>query len=102
MQELVVKEKEPITPFLDKARQLYRDLGISTILVIGGSGEYFDVADRVVCMVEYQPEEVTEKARAIAQKYRAERRAEGGDSFGEVIPRRPLAHSLDPSRGKRR
>jgi predicted ABC-class ATPase len=101
MQELVVKEKEPITPFLDKARQLYRDLGISTILVIGGSGEYFDVADRVVCMVEYQPEEVTDQARAIAQKYRAERRAEGGDSFGEVIQRCPVAHSLDPSRGKK-
>ena len=101
MQELVVKEKEPITPFLDKARQLYRDLGISTILVIGGSGEYFDVADRVVCMVEYRPEEVTEKARAIAQKYRAERQAEGGDSFGAIIKRYPLARSLDPSRGKK-
>jgi len=101
MQELVAKEREPITPFLDKARQLYRDLGISTILVIGGSGEYFDVADRVICMVEYQPEEVTKKAQIIARKYRAQRQAEGGDSFGEIMPRCPLACSLDPSRGKR-
>ncbi|UCC91601.1 MAG: ABC-ATPase domain-containing protein, partial [Candidatus Aenigmatarchaeota archaeon] len=49
MQELVSKDKEPITPFIDKARQLHKDFGVSTILVIGGSGDYFDVADHVIC-----------------------------------------------------
>ncbi|MEE8472125.1 MAG: ABC-ATPase domain-containing protein, partial [Dehalococcoidia bacterium] len=71
MQELVSKDKEPITPFIDKVRQLYADLGVSTVLVIGGSGDYFDVADRVICMVDYRPYDLTRESRAIARKYRA-------------------------------
>ena len=101
MQELVSKDKEPITPFIDKVRQLYRDLGVSTVLVIGGSGDYFDVADCVICMVEYKPYDVTEQARAIAEKYKAERKPEGGEHFGRITERVPLAHSFDPSKGKR-
>ncbi len=101
MQELVAKEKEPITPFIDKVEQLHTDHGISTVLVIGGSGDYFDVAHTVICMVEYLPEEVTEEASRIAGKYRAERSREGGSGFGTLIRRIPSPESLDPSRGKR-
>jgi len=101
MQELVAKDKEPITPFIDKVRKLYEDHGVSTILVIGGSGDYFDVADRVICMEEYMPRDVTAEAMKIARKYRAERRPEGGDRFGEITERIPLRQSFDPSRGKR-
>jgi predicted ABC-class ATPase len=67
MQQLIAKDKEPITPFIDKVRQLYTDYGVSTILVMGGSGDYFDVADTVIAMENFQPEDVTEKAQAIAQ-----------------------------------
>ncbi len=101
MQELVAKEKEPITPFVDKVRQLYTDLGVSTILVMGGSGDYFDVADTVIMLDEYKPHDVTERARAIAEKYKSERRHEGGEHFGDITHRVPLAESLDPSKGKR-
>jgi len=101
MQELVAKEREPITPFIDKIRQLYRDLGVSTVLAIGGSGDYFDVADRVICMVEYRPHDLTEQALGIAAKYKAERRPEGGEQFGVVSDRTPVASSFDPSRGRR-
>ena len=101
MQELVAKDMEPITPFIDKARQLYNDLGVSTILVIGGSGDYFDVADHVVCMIEYLPHDVTEQARALARKYRTERTPEGGKTFGQLVKRAPLAKSLDPSKGRK-
>ncbi len=101
MQELVSKDKEPITPFIDKIRQLYREREISTVLAIGGSGDYFDVADRVICMIEYRPFDVTEESRTIAEKYGAERTSEGGESFGESSERIPLAKSFDPSRGKR-
>jgi predicted ABC-class ATPase len=101
MQELVSKEKEPITPFIDKIRLLYRDLGVSSILALGGSGDYFDVADWVICMVEYRPKDVTEQALAIAAKYRTQRRAEGGESFGTVSDRVPSASSFDPSKGRR-
>ncbi len=44
MQLLVSKDREPITPFIDKVRQLFDEKGVSTVLVMGGSGDYFSVA----------------------------------------------------------
>jgi len=99
MQQLIAKEKEPITPFIDKVRQLYTDYTVSTILVMGGSGDYFDVADTVIAMENFQPHDVTEKAKAIAFANRTERIPEGGKGFGEITARIPLAESIDPSRG---
>lgn len=101
MQELIAKNLEPITPFIDKVRQLYTDYGVSTILVMGGSGDYFDVADTVIAMENFLPHDVTQEARAIARKYAAERTPEGGEQFGQITPRVPLPDSLDPSRGRR-
>ena len=101
MQQLIAKDKEPITPFIDKVRQLYTDYGVSTILVMGGSGDYFDVADTVIAMENFQPHDVTEKAQAIARANQTERTLEGGETFGQITPRIPLAESIDPSRGHR-
>lgn len=101
MQELVSKDREPITPFIDKIRLLLRDKKVSTILALGGSGDYFDVADRVICMIEYRPHDFTENARRISEKYEAERTSEGGNEFGTITGRVPIAGSFDPSRGKR-
>ncbi|MGF1479144.1 MAG: ABC-ATPase domain-containing protein [Cyanophyceae cyanobacterium] len=101
MQQLIAKDKEPITPFIDKIRQLYGDYGVSTILVMGGSGDYFDVADTVIGMEDFQPYDLTEKAQAIAKQYTTERVAEGGQHFGDITPRVPLPESIDPSRGRR-
>ncbi|NBD14850.1 MAG: ATPase [Cyanobacteria bacterium] len=101
MQQLISKEKEPITPFIDKIQQLDQDYQVSTILVMGGSGDYFDMADTVIAMENFQPYEVTEKAKLIAQENRTERAAEGGESFGKITPRIPLPDSIDPSRGKK-
>jgi predicted ABC-class ATPase len=101
MQQLVAKDKEPITPFIDKVRQLYTDYGVSTILVMGGSGDYFDVADQVIAMDNFQPYDVTEKAKEIAAQNRTERTPEGGERFGGITPRIPKPESIDPSRGQR-
>lgn len=101
MQELIAKEQEPITPFIDKVRQLYEDYGVSTILVMGGSGDYFDVADTVIAMESYRPWDATARAREIARRYAAERRPEGGEHFGTIRRRIPLPDSLDPSKGRR-
>ncbi|NEO36916.1 MAG: ABC-ATPase domain-containing protein [Moorea sp. SIOASIH] len=101
MQELIAKDKEPITPFIDKVKQLYTEYGVSTILVMGGSGDYFDVADTVIAMDNFQPQDVTEKAQLIAEKYFTERTAEGGKHFGTITPRVPLADGIDPSRGRK-
>jgi predicted ABC-class ATPase len=101
MQELISKDSEPIVPFIDKVRQLYADYGVSTVLVMGGSGDYFDVADLVIAMENFQAYEVTEKARAIAKQYDTGRTSEGGQHFGQIKRRVPLPASLDPSRGRR-
>ena len=65
MQKLVVKEKEPITPFIDVAKSIYKELGISTILVAGSSGDFFNIADLVIQMDNYEPYEVTDKAKEL-------------------------------------
>jgi predicted ABC-class ATPase len=101
MQLLIAKEKEPITPFIDKVRQLYNDYGVSTILVMGGSGDYFEVADTVIAMDNYLPYDVTMQAKAIAKYYPTERQAEGGKHFGTITSRIPVAESIDPSTYKR-
>jgi predicted ABC-class ATPase len=101
MQALIAKEKEPITPFIDKVRQLKKDYDISTILVMGGSGDYFDVADRVIALEDYIPQDVTDRAKAISLKYITQRDAEGGTSFGKINARTPLKESIDPSQGNR-
>ncbi|MEO1387471.1 MAG: ABC-ATPase domain-containing protein [Cyanobacteria bacterium J06634_6] len=101
MQALIAKDKEPITPFVDKVRQLYDDYGVSTILVMGGSGDYFAVADTVIAMEDYQPSIVTEKAKAIARENPAQRAAEGTESFGKISPRAVLPGSLPTPKGDR-
>lgn len=88
MQALIAKVNEPITPFVDRVRGLYRDLGVSTILVMGGSGDYLDVADHVIAMVAFEPQEVTEQARAVVQHYPTQRLAEGGAAFAPIRGRR--------------
>jgi predicted ABC-class ATPase len=65
MMQLVAPEKEPITPFVRVVRSLYDDHGISSILVIGGVGDYFDVADNVIMMDCYECLDVTERAKQI-------------------------------------
>lgn len=99
MQALIAKEKEPITPFIDKVRQLFTDHGVSTILVMGGSGDYFDVADTVIAMQDFQPQEVTAQARAIATEYATHRASEGGSQFG-ALPSRTLPRA-QPRRSDR-
>lgn len=101
MQALVTKEKEPITPFLDCVRPLYEKSGVSSILVIGGSGDYLDVADQVIMMDEYRPVDVTVKARAVCKKYPAQRVQEGEGNVEKLMPRVPLPSSFDPQRGRK-
>ncbi|MBE9158331.1 ABC-ATPase domain-containing protein [Nodosilinea sp. LEGE 06152] len=101
MQALISKDREPITPFIDKVQQLYTDCGISTVLVMGGSGDYFDVADTVIALDEFVPQDVTDQAKAIAAKFRTERDREGGQSFGTLSLRTVQPDSIDPSQGNR-
>ncbi len=67
MQALVHGDREPLVPFIDLVRPLYRDHGVSTVLVMGGSGDYFDVADQVIMLDAYHPHDVSERARELAR-----------------------------------
>lgn len=101
MQELVAPDEEPITPLLDRVRQLHEDLGVSTILVVGGSGDYFDVADTVLAMQAYQLRDVTAEAREIAARFPTQRQQETAGCFTVSGHRVPQARSVDPRRGRR-
>jgi predicted ABC-class ATPase len=101
MQQLIAKDKEPITPFVDKVRKLFIDHGVSTILVMGGSGDYFDVADTVIAMDTYRPRDVSALAKKISESHRAARADEGGPQFGALTKRTPDPSCFDPSRGRR-
>ncbi|BBM58333.1 hypothetical protein JMUB4039_2338 [Leptotrichia trevisanii] len=97
MQKLVVKEKEPITPFIDRVKELYDNFGVSTILIVGGSGDYFDVANHVIMMDEYVPKDVTEKAKKIAKSDENKREFSSNDKFQGVTQRIPLKKSFSQS-----
>lgn len=104
MQALVAKDHEPITPFVDRVRQLRDDLGVSTLLVMGGSGDYFDCADTVIQMHAYWPRDVTGEAHAIAASHATGRREEHADALVRPPRRRLDTRSLVPEvkKGRRR
>ncbi len=66
MQALVSTDKEPITPFIQRVRELYQRHGVSTVLVMGGTGDYFSEADTVLMMDRYEPHDVTAEAKRLA------------------------------------
>lgn len=101
MQALVHREGEPIRPFIDRARPLFRDMDVSTVLVIGGSGDYLDVADTVIRMDHYEPYDVTEAARRVAREIPTGRLSEADTSFPPPPARVPVPKSVDPRRGDR-
>ena len=67
MMKTLIK-REPITPFTDRVRELSAELGVSTVLVIGGSGEYLRVADRVYMMEDFMISDATEEAKRVARE----------------------------------
>ena len=101
MQLLIAQEKEPITPFIDKVLPLSQQHQISTMLVMGGSGDYFDVADTVIAMDNFRAADVTEIAKRIAQENPIERLSESDETFGEITPRFPQANSIETHQGHR-
>ncbi len=78
MQALVAREAEPITPLVDRIAELRDRFGVSTLLVMGGSGDYLDCADTVIQMQSYEPADVTAEARNVAADHETGRRSEAG------------------------
>lgn len=69
MQQVISRDKEPITPFLERAPKLFSKAGISTILVAGSSGAFFHIADTVIQMDRYQALDITEKVKKLCSHY---------------------------------
>ena len=101
MQELIATDKEPITPFIDRIGQFYEQRNISVILVMGGSGDYFEPAHQVIALDEYKPHDVTEKAKGIAQEFSSLRKKEAHEPLKESTTRIPLTGSFQGQRGKK-
>lgn len=78
MQKVISRSQEPITPFSCRAEDLFEKAGISTILVAGSSGAYFYIADTIIQMDSYVPQDITKKVREICAEY--------GGSFAEPAP----------------
>jgi predicted ABC-class ATPase len=98
MQRLVPNEREPITPFVDQVQNIYKERGVSTILAVGGSGDYFDVADQVIAMYDYRPLVVTTEAKQVAKEFPTQRKSEVRCGFGNLAVRAVVSESLDPDR----
>ena len=98
MRELV--QKEPISPFIDLVRPLRDSLGISTAVVVGGVGDYLDVADNVILMEDYEPHDGTGRAREVCAAFPA-RVPPGTGTVDRPRGRRVWASSIDLRRGKR-
>src|SRR5215211_4291558 len=98
MRELV--RREPISPFIELVRPLHRSLGVSTVVVVGGVGDYLDVADRVILLEDYAPSGATPRSREVTRMFPP--RAPLAER--EVFPPQERAidtSSIDLRRGKR-
>ncbi|TVP78198.1 MAG: ATPase, partial [Gemmatimonadales bacterium] len=101
MQALIPREREPITPLVDRIRGLRDELDVSFLLVAGGSGDWLDVADTVVSMESWLPVDRTAEARQVAREHPTGRSWEAEGPATLPRPRHLDPTSIDPSRGRR-
>ena len=99
MRALVSSEREPITPLVDRIRALHRERGISTLIVMGGSGDYLDVADQVLIMDSYRLVDATAQARQVCDSQpRMDTSLPDFPMPAQRLPQRPEAKRRGPSR----
>nr|4YIX_A Chain A, Uncharacterized protein [Trypanosoma brucei brucei TREU927] len=86
MQMLVPRAQEPITPFVERVADLSQNHGVSSIMVIGGSGQYFPQARVVLVMNAYQISDCTKEAKEIASNSSLPALNPPGDTASVFIP----------------
>lgn len=102
MRALIPAGAEPITPFVERVRPLVDEKNISTVLVAGGTGAFFDVADHVIAMDTYVPSDVTDRAHEIASTHNSDAVPEASSPiFGADHRRVPQHDALSPSDKKK-
>lgn len=105
IQDSVMKaliEREPITPFVERVQELVQRKEVSTILVIGGSSEYLQTADRIYMMKDYQICQVTAAAKQLQARFRidaakADRRSTADEMHEAVCHMEATGGELEPS-----
>ncbi|MBS6395659.1 MAG: ABC-ATPase domain-containing protein [Clostridiales bacterium] len=102
MQQVISRDKEPITPFLERARDLYEQAGISTILVAGSSGAFFFIADKIIQMDNYRPVDITEQVKVLCKEHTAPRIKAPDFSIPDFKRVYPAAHTSRQSESGRR
>lgn len=65
MSELLKDFSEPITPYIRRVRMLWEKLGVSTILITGGVGDYLEVCDTVLAMENYKPVDLSTRVHEL-------------------------------------
>ena len=93
MRALVPREREPITPLVERIRDVSTTWGVSTVFVVGGVGDFLAVADRVIAMDAFRPRDVTADAHRLAGEPPA-----APDALAPVPPRTPLQRGLEPGK----
>jgi predicted ABC-class ATPase len=96
MQQLVCDAQEPITPLVQRVRELYENAGVSSIIVMGGSGDYLAVADRVIQLDSYQVLDVSRRAAELAGE--RPRPIDQTQALRQRLPRRFPAEYFDARR----
>ena len=100
MQQVICREQEPITPFLERVRELYEKAGVSTILVAGSSGAFFHEADTVIQMESYRAHDITERVKELCRENPVEKTSPA--PFARPSVRKPmeLARQEKPRMGR--
>lgn len=107
MQSVIAREQEPITPFIEQARKLYEEKGVSVILVAGSSGAYFYIADKIIQMDTYRACDITDHVKDICSRNKEEmefvaahrRESEGIAGWG-AMSRHPRLGKIDKKHGQ--
>ena len=66
MRALIPRELEPITPLVERVRDICDQWSLSLVMVVGGVGDYLAVADTVIGLHDYAPVDLGERARSLA------------------------------------
>lgn len=88
-----VIKNESTSPFIDNARMLYEKYGTSSIIVVGASGEYFSVADKVILVENFKASEYTDYEKREEKKdyvYTQRRRAVDLKGMGKICLSRSI------------
>jgi hypothetical protein len=97
MRALVMDES--ITPLLYRVNGLYDTHGISSVVVVGGVGDWLDVPHNVILLNQYIPSDATAKAQSVSKQFSYGHVQYAGrgvvhrlewDRHGTPNPRRPV------------